>query len=82
MDVHGTKLARIIRDRNGEWNALPPIKRMELTGKSGTPFSSGDPSLASQSIPTSNQIISWLKEMEGLRKLLPEASGLPLVTRC
>ena len=35
--------------------------------------------LASQSIPTSNQIISWLKEMESFRKLLPEVSGLPPV---
>ena len=35
--------------------------------------------LASQSIPTSNQILSWLKGIEGLRKLLPEVSGLPLV---
>src|SRR5688500_6042630 len=37
--------------------------------------------LASQSIPTSNQIISWLKEIESLRKLLPEDSGLHLVVR-
>jgi hypothetical protein len=35
--------------------------------------------VASQSIPTSNQIISWLNEMESLRKLLPEVSGLPLI---
>jgi eukaryotic-like serine/threonine-protein kinase len=35
--------------------------------------------VASQSIPTSNQIISWLKEMESLRKLLPERSDLPQV---
>ena len=32
--------------------------------------------LASQSIPTSNQIISWLKEIESIRKLLPALSGL------
>ena len=41
--------------------------------------SEGNSSLASQSIPTSNQIISWLKEIETLRKVLPEVSGLPLV---
>lgn len=35
--------------------------------------------LALQSIPTLNQIISSLKEMETLRKLLPEVSALPLV---
>jgi len=40
---------------------------------------SGQSSLASQSIPTSNQIISWLKEIESLRKLLPRVSGLPQV---
>src|SRR5688572_29690892 len=34
--------------------------------------------LASQSIPTSNQIISWLKEMESLRRLLTGVSGLAL----
>jgi hypothetical protein len=34
---------------------------------------------APQSIPISNQIISWLKDMESLRKLLPEVSGLALV---
>jgi len=79
MDVHGTKLARIIHDRNGEWNALPPNKGMELTGKSGTPFSSGDSRLASQSIPTSNQVFSWLKEMDSLRKLLPGVSSLPVL---
>jgi hypothetical protein len=28
--------------------------------------------LASQSIPTWNQILSWLTEMESLRKLLPK----------
>ena len=32
--------------------------------------------VASQSIPSWNRIISWLKEMESLRKLLPEVSGL------
>lgn len=31
------------------------------------------------SIATSNQVISWLTEMESLRKLLPEVSGLPLI---
>ncbi len=36
--------------------------------------------LASQSIPTSNQIISWLKEIESLRKLLTSVSDLSLVT--
>ncbi len=35
--------------------------------------------LASQSIPTSNQIISWLGEMASLRKVLPKVSGLPPV---
>jgi hypothetical protein len=37
--------------------------------------------LASQSIPTWNRIISWLKEMESLRKLPPELSDLLLVAR-
>jgi hypothetical protein len=35
-------------------------------------ISEGKSSLASQSIPTWNQIISWLTEMESLRKLLPD----------
>lgn len=35
--------------------------------------------LASQSIPTWNQIISWLQEIESLRELLPELSGWPMV---
>lgn len=33
--------------------------------------------MASHSLPTSNQIVNCLKEIEGLRKLLPEVSGLP-----
>jgi len=32
-------------------------------------ISSGDSSLASQSIPSWNQIIAWLKEMETLRQI-------------
>ena len=35
--------------------------------------------LESHSIPTSNQIVSWLKEMESLRKLLSEVSDSPLI---
>src|SRR6185503_15227707 len=34
--------------------------------------------LASQSIPSWNRIVCWLKEIENLRKLLPEVSGLTL----
>jgi hypothetical protein len=35
--------------------------------------------MASQNIPSWNRIVSWLLEMESLRKMLPEDSGSPLI---
>jgi hypothetical protein len=77
--VYKSRLLIIGSGLNGDPIVAPPTRNGDYPAKQlshfGYKWSSG---LASQSIPTSNQILSWLKELESLPKVLPEVSGLPL----